>query len=155
MYGRILRCAGGLLVTLLLAACGGGGDSKDVNPNVQPVGAVVVGPDSFLLFPNPQVQPDGSLTQGEPFYRLDTWDENAASAADGLALDDQGNVYVATRTGLQVCDPSGIVTAIISKPQDGPISNVVFAGPDMQTIYVTAGDKVFKRHLRRKGIVRQ
>ncbi len=101
-----------------------------------------------------QVQLDGSLTQGEPFYQLETWDENSASAADGLALDDQGNVYVATRTGLQVCDPSGLVTAIISKPQDGPLSNVVFGGPDMQTLYVTAGDKVFKRHIRRKGIAK-
>jgi sugar lactone lactonase YvrE len=30
-----------------------------------------------------QVQPM-VRSQGEPFYRLDTWDENAASAADGL-----------------------------------------------------------------------
>jgi len=26
-----------------------------------------------------------------------------------------------------------------------------FAGPDMQMLYVTAGDKVFRRHIRRKG----
>ena len=31
------------------------------------------------------------------------------------------------------------------------VSNVVFAGPDLQTLYVTAGDKVFRRHVRRKG----
>jgi sugar lactone lactonase YvrE len=43
------------------------------------------------------------------------------------------------------------VVAIINKPQNGPLSNVVFAGPDLQTLYVTAGDKVFRRHMRRKG----
>jgi hypothetical protein len=43
------------------------------------------------------------------------------------------------------------VTAIINKPQSGPISNVVFAGADMQMLYVTDGDKVFRRHMRRKG----
>jgi hypothetical protein len=42
------------------------------------------------------------------------------------------------------------VVAIIDKPQSGPLSNVVFAGPDMP-LYVTAGDKVFRRHVRRKG----
>ena len=48
-------------MTLLLAACGGGGDSpKDVNPSAPPT-ATVTGPDSFLTFPNPQLQADGTL----------------------------------------------------------------------------------------------
>ena len=98
-----------------------------------------------------QVQPDGSLSNGQPFYRLETPDESSASSADGMAVDTEGYLYVATRIGIQVCDQPGRVMAIINKPQPGPISNVVFAGPDMQTLYVTAGDKVFRRHVRRKG----
>jgi len=98
-----------------------------------------------------QIQPDGSLSNGQPFYRLETPDESSASSADGMAVDTEGYLYIATRIGIQVCDQPGRVTAIISKPQPGPISNVVFAGADMQTLYVTAGDKVFRRHLRRKG----
>ena len=35
----------------------------------------------------------------------------------------------------------------------GVVGGPVFAGPDMQMLYVTAGDKVFRRHLRRKGTV--
>jgi gluconolactonase len=66
-------------------------------------------------------------------------------------VDTEGYIYVTTRVGLQVCDQPGRVVAIINKPQNGPLSNVVFAGPDLQTLYVTAGDKVFRRHLRRKG----
>jgi sugar lactone lactonase YvrE len=50
-----------------------------------------------------------------------------------------------------VCDQPGRVVAIINKPQPGPLSNVVFAGSDLQTLYVTAGDKVYRRHVRRKG----
>jgi hypothetical protein len=41
---------------------------------------------------------------------------------------------------------------VLSKPNDGPFTNVVFAGPDMQTLYLTAGDKVFRRHMRVKGV---
>jgi sugar lactone lactonase YvrE len=99
-----------------------------------------------------QVQPDGSLINGQPYYRLETWDDSSNSAADGMAMDSEGYLYVATRIGLQICDPPGLVLGIVRKPQDGPLSNVVFGGPDMQTLYVTAGDKVFRRHTRRKGL---
>jgi len=98
-----------------------------------------------------RVEPDGSLSNAQPFYRLETPDESSASGADGMTVDTEGYIYVTTKIGLQVCDQPGRVTAIINKPQPGPISNVVFAGPDLQTLYVTAGDKVFRRHVRRKG----
>jgi len=45
------------------------------------------------------------------------------------------------------------VVAIISKPSERGISNVVFGGPDRDTLFVTATDKVFSRKLRRKGTV--
>jgi gluconolactonase len=98
-----------------------------------------------------QIEPDGSLVNGQPFYRLETSDETSSSGADGMTVDSDGYLYVTTRIGLQICDQPGRVVAIINKPQSGPLSNVVFAGPDMQTLYVTAGDKVFRRHVRRKG----
>jgi len=98
-----------------------------------------------------QIEADGSLVNGQPFYRLETPDESSASGADGMAVDTEGYLYVTSRVGLQVCDQPGRVTAIINKPQSGALSNVVFAGPDLQTLYVTAGDKVFRRHVRRKG----
>jgi sugar lactone lactonase YvrE/enterochelin esterase-like enzyme len=98
-----------------------------------------------------QIEGDGSLANGQPFYRLETSDESSASGADGMTVDIDGYLYVTTRIGLQVCDQPGRVVAIINKPQSGPLSNVVFAGSDLQTLYVTAGDKVFRRHVRRKG----
>jgi sugar lactone lactonase YvrE len=99
-----------------------------------------------------QVQPDGSLGQGQPFYRLETPDESSTSGADGMAVDSEGYLYVTTSVGLQICDQPGRVVAIVNKPHNGPLSNVVFGGPDLQTLYVTAGDKVFRRPIRRKGV---
>jgi mono/diheme cytochrome c family protein len=54
-------------VTLLLTACGGGQNAGDINP-ASPPEAAVVGPDSFLLFPNPQLQPDGTLQTNTVAY---------------------------------------------------------------------------------------
>ena len=45
----------------------------------------------------------------------------------------------------------GPSVGVVSKPQGGPLSDVVFAGPEMKTIYVTAGDKVYRRKLRISG----
>lgn len=98
-----------------------------------------------------QVQPDGSLVNGQPFYRLETPDDSSVSGADGMAVDSEGHLYVTSRIGLQICDQAGRVVAILNKPQAGSLSNVVFGGPNLQTLYVTAGDKVFRRNVRRKG----
>ena len=100
-----------------------------------------------------QVQPDGSLANGQAFYRLEAPDESSSSGADGMAFDTEGHLYVTTRIGLQVCDQPGRVVGIINKPHPGSLSNVVFGGPDLQALYVTAGDRVYRRAVRRKGVV--
>lgn len=100
-----------------------------------------------------QVQPDGTLANGQPFHRLEIADDSSSTSADGMTVDSNGYLYVTTRIGLQVCDPPGRVVAIIDKPQPGSLSNALFAGPDLQWLYVTAGDKVFRRPVRRKGVL--
>jgi sugar lactone lactonase YvrE len=52
-----------------------------------------------------------------------------------------------------VCDQPGRVNAIINKPQDASLSNIAFGGTDMQWLYVTSRDKVYRRHMLRKGAV--
>src|SRR5215469_4918537 len=94
-----------------------------------------------------QIQPDGSLANGEPFYRMETPDDSSQSGADGMTYDMTGFLYVATKLGIQVCDQPGRVNAIIGKPQQAGVSNLVFGGPDMQWLYVTSRDKVYRRHL--------
>jgi sugar lactone lactonase YvrE/enterochelin esterase-like enzyme len=99
-----------------------------------------------------QVQADGSLTAGQPFHRLVTADISDESLADGMTVDSEGFLYVATEQGIQISDQPGRINAILNKPQRGLVSNLAFAGPDLRTLYVTAEDKVFKRRLRRSGV---
>ncbi len=139
-----------------------GGKRVVVDSGIAFPNGVRVSPDQSLLYVadmnnkwiwSYQIQPDGSLANGEAFYHLETWDDSSASGADGFTVDSDGYLYVATRLGIQICDQPGRVVAIISKPWAGSLSNAVFAGPDMQWLYVTAGDKVYRRHLRRKGVL--
>jgi len=73
------------------------------------------------------------------------------SGADGMTVDAEGFVYVATKLGIQIVDPPGKTVGILQKPDKADPSNVVFGGRDLQTLYVTAGDKVFRRTIKRKG----
>jgi sugar lactone lactonase YvrE/enterochelin esterase-like enzyme len=98
-----------------------------------------------------QVHPDGSLSHREPFYTAELPAKEHATQADGLCFDTAGRLYVATNLGLQVFDQHGRVMAIINKPQRLWLSNVTFGGKDFDTLFVTCGDKIFKRKTRARG----
>ncbi|MDX1983368.1 MAG: SMP-30/gluconolactonase/LRE family protein [Bryobacteraceae bacterium] len=103
-----------------------------------------------------QVQADGSLAYGVAFHRLEMEDEVEAgqmrSGADGFTVDNEGFLYVATRLGIQVSDPAGRTSAVLLKPAGRAPSNAVFGGPALDTLYVTAGDRVFRRRMKRQGV---
>ncbi|MDA7640056.1 SMP-30/gluconolactonase/LRE family protein [Opitutaceae bacterium] len=100
-----------------------------------------------------QVQPDGSLAHGQPYFHMHTPPDTNVSGADGMTVDNEGNLYVATTLGLQVFDPDGRCHFILSKPQNKKLSNVVFGGPNRDTLYVTCTDKVYKRKIDAIGAV--
>jgi gluconolactonase len=76
-----------------------------------------------------EIQPDGSLANAQPFYHLETNDDSTATGADGMTVDTEAHLYVATKLGVQICDQAGRVVAIIRKPQPGPLSNLVLRAP--------------------------
>lgn len=103
------------------------------------------------------ILPDGSLANGVPFHRLEIPDEvesgELRSGSDGMTVDADGFLYVATKLGIQIADPIGRTVAILDKPGGAEPSHVVFGGADLQTLYVTAGDKVYKRAIKKKGVL--
>jgi mono/diheme cytochrome c family protein len=66
-FTRLLAWLAAAAAVRLRASCGGGGSPGDVHPGANPV-PVAGQPNAFLLFPNPQVQPDGSLQTNTPAY---------------------------------------------------------------------------------------
>jgi len=103
-----------------------------------------------------RIEQDGSLTNGQPFYHLEIPDDVASGplrrGADGMTFDETGHLYITTKLGIQICDQAGRVVGIIRNPGPHDVSNLVFGGPDLKTLYATAGDKVYRRVLRRKGV---
>jgi sugar lactone lactonase YvrE/enterochelin esterase-like enzyme len=99
-----------------------------------------------------QIQPDGKLVYKQKYGWLHTNEyQDYVAWADGLKCDRDGRVYVTTRMGIQILDQIGRVQAILPLP-GGNASNVCFGGPDFDTLYVTAGDKVYRRKVKTKGV---
>ena len=98
---------------------------------------------------------DGSLTNVQPYHHLHLppADPDPRSRADGLKVTRDGWLLVATAMGIQICDQPGRVNLILPPVPGARFpSNLCFAGPDLKTLYVTAGDKVFKRKTKLTGI---
>ncbi len=137
------------------------GEKKVVDKGIERPNGVIASPDQTLLTVADsvgrmtwsfQIHPDGSLHAKQPYGWLHLPDDASRSGADGLAVDTLGHLYVCTRAGLQVLDQPGRVNSIISRPHAGALSNLVFGGPELKTLYVTAGSKVFKRNVKTQGL---
>ncbi len=137
------------------------GPNEDWGFHQMVANGLCLSPDRSLLYasdPNGkwvwsyQVNSDGSLSNGEPYFRLETTDEGSASGAAGMAVDSKGILYVSTLLGIQILDAQGRVVGILNRPEQadpasGPVSGVAFGGADHQYLYAVVGDQVFRRQL--------
>ena len=138
------------------------GATRVVDTGINFPNGVVTSPDQSLLYVADtrgqfvfsfQIQADGSLAHKQRYFHLHLADGEAESGADGIAVDTMGRLYVTTKMGLQICDQAGRVNSIIPKPQSAWLSNVCFGGANLDTLFVTCGDKVFKRKTKAKGVL--
>jgi gluconolactonase len=88
-------------------------------------------------------------------------------SADGMSIDTQGNLYASagmnqlrgtaetldTKTGIHVISPQGNLLKFIPIAEDF-ITNNAFGGPDMKTLYVTAGKTLYKIRMDIAGLPR-
>jgi gluconolactonase len=96
------------------------------------------------------IKVDGTLANKQRYGWLHVPDVNENAWPDGLKCDTAGRVYVASRLGIQVLDQTGRVNAIIPLPT-GQASNCCFGGADFNILYVSCGDKVYRRKLKVRG----
>ena len=139
-----------------------GGEKKLVDQGLLAASGIAFSPDGALFFAAENstkwidsfvVQPDGSLADKQPFYWLHMTDVASNSGAEDLAVDTHGNLYAATRMGVQVCDQNGRVRAILPLPTPcGPVRSLCFGGPHFDVLYATDGVQVFRRRLKMPGL---
>lgn len=134
-------------------------------PEVMSPNGIMVAPDDRTLYVIETEQSEGGPRLIRAF---DLGDDGTASnmrvfhdfypgrSGDGMAVDSQGNLYVAaglnrrrgtsetldTVAGIHVLSPAGERLELIPIPED-TITNAAFGGPDLRTLYVTAGKTLF------------
>ena len=95
---------------------------------------------------------DGSVANMRVHYNF-----YPGRSADGISIDTQGNLYASAgmnqlrgtketldnKAGVYVISPKGTLLKFVAIPEDF-ITNNAFGGPDMRTLYVTAGKTLFK-----------
>ena len=84
--------------------------------------------------------PDTEWENGLEFYYLH-------SAPNQIAFDTEGNLYVASEIGIQVCDHNGRVRAILNGPK-GSVERMLFIG---NRLIVESGGELFCRELLAAG----
>lgn len=135
------------------------GRKEVVDTGLRYANGLALSPDQTLLYVadyrshwvySHQIQPDGTLAHRQQFFHLHEPDTEDMSYADGMKVDRDGRLYVATRLGIQVCDQAGRVNAIIPTP-NGRITNLCFGGPDSDVLFATCVDQVYRRRLNTRG----
>ncbi|HEU5292967.1 MAG TPA: SMP-30/gluconolactonase/LRE family protein [Cyclobacteriaceae bacterium] len=102
------------------------------------------------------VSDDGTISNGRKFAKLfltgNVLDRKGkSSSADGMAIDKQGNIYVATYYGVQIFNSKGEFVAMINLPSF-PVS-LCFGDADMKTLYIVSYSKVFKIRTNMEGFI--
>ena len=100
------------------------------------------------------VNEDGTLGEGRAFAELKLTGiildrEARTSGADGMAVDTDGNLYVATYAGLQIFNSDGEFVGMVNMPTV-PVS-VTFGGEDFDTLYITSYDKIYSVQTNKTG----
>ena len=108
------------------------------------------------------LRPDGTVGNMRVHYNF-----SPGRSADGMSIDTQGNLYASaglnqlrgtsetldTKAGVHVISPEGKLLKFIPIPED-LITNNAFGGPDMKTLYVTAGKTLYKIRMEIAGLPR-
>lgn len=97
------------------------------------------------------VAEDGTVSNGRDFAAVELAEDSETSGADGMAVDSEGNLFVATTQGLgvQVFNSSGEHLGNIDVPTAS--NNVSFGGPDDNTLYISAQDGIYKIAVNTEG----
>ena len=139
-----------------------GGKSMRIAEGIARPNGIQLSPDEKTLYVNDtsgeyllafEIKPDGSLGNRRNFAKYPTVTQPAAggfnSGADGLAIDNNGRVYVVSLGGVHVFSPTGDLLGTI--PVSLQAQNIAFAGADKKTLYIVGRGAAFKVRLLAEG----
>lgn len=92
------------------------------------------------------VKPDGTLSKGRVFAEL----PGEKGVPDGMKVDVKGNIYCTGSGGVWIFSPTGKVLDKINVPENA--TNLAWGNKDYKTLYITAGNSVYRIPLNVVGI---
>jgi len=98
---------------------------------------------------------DGSLAGRRDFARLAGFKATPtgpSSGADGIVVDKDGRVFVATNAGVEVFSPAGQALGVIKLPKQP--QNLAFGGQDGSRLYAVGRGSVYRIATLTKGVAR-
>ena len=145
-------------------------------PDIQRPNGLQISPDDKTLYVIEANQAQGGArmirafdlsAEGTPSRMRVHYNFYPGRSADGMSIDTEGNLYASagmgqlrgtsetldTRTGVHVISPDGKLLKFIPIPEDY-ITNNAFGGPDMRTLYVTAGKTLYRLRMDVSGLAR-
>ena len=99
-----------------------------------------------------QIAGDGSLINGELFYRLVMPESGWKSGVQGAVEDADGQVYFRSPLVVQFCEANGRGAGILNPPEHGVVTGLAFAGKNLDWLYVAEGGKLFRRPVKVRGV---
>ncbi len=94
---------------------------------------------AFDIAANGKIGPKRDFARLEGFRQTEN---GPTSGADGLAVDAEGRLYVASNAGIQVFTPKGEALGVIPLPKRP--QNLAFAGPGKKTLYVVGSGSAWR-----------
>lgn len=124
---------------------------------------VILSPDEKTLYVIPSGQPQmmayevgepGQLAGPREFCTIEEIKGQKNTGGDGATVDQRGNLYIATRAGVQVFDAKGKRLGVIRHhgfAYPNHPANLTFGGTDGKTLFITARDGLYQAKMKTKG----
>lgn len=173
--GQRSKLADGLRAHSIMAAPGGGlyvttagevwflkdGKKSKVDSGLKLATGLAYRPDQWLLSVadgaskwvySYQINPDGTLVNKERFFNLIVPDGEDDAGAGAVCYAKEGQMFVATRLGVQVCADDGPTQVVLPLPDRSRVSGVCLGGASGDTLFAFCGGKIWKRKVKSHAI---
>jgi gluconolactonase len=107
-------------------------------------------PDESLMYINDtpralirvyDVEPDGTLSSGRPFFDGIGSGVIEEGIPDGMKCDERGNIWVTGPGGVWVISPQAEHLGVVRVPEN--VGNIAWGGPDWKTLFIPSSTSLY------------
>ena len=128
-------------------------------PGLKAASGVALSPDRGTLFVGDafgkyiwafRVEKNGELTAGQR-YGLLRVTRREPTGVSALLTDSSGRIWALTSLGVQVLDPTGRLSGVLTSPTRDPLMTFAFGGPELDRLYIASKTTIYVRKVKTRG----